>query len=520
MKKLFVLIFALLVLTGLSVPALADTGTVQMELQTQVTEARQGDTLELTLTVNADAPCDSYGYYLELDPAIFTVVSYELQDANTTQFSTFDNKGLVVAYGMPATPKDVQCHVTLQLKEDAPLGEVSLQGKPAARLGTESLSAAGNGTALQVLCRHSFDSWHHTDDNTHTGTCTRCGHVEVTAHTWDEGAFIQEPTCTESGTLVHVCTGCSYVGVFQAEPRHTYDHDCDADCNLCGATRTISHKYEEAWHHDAEGHYQPCTVCGAVPFKKAHTPSITEATDKEAVICTECSYIITPKVGHTHEYADTFSMDAAGHWLDCDGCMEKGSLEAHHFDSDCDTVCDKCGYERQVRHEVDSTWISDEETHYRMCTKCGEKVQVLRHAPGEKATEFTARLCLVCQRELSPALGHHMSESWYFDEEGHFHKCECGETDERKPHIWSDRGVNGIITCTVCGAETEAVPLWIWIALGAALLAAIGCIVAVIIRRKGSRPEEAFEEEDFFEEEKALDEEAETEETEETEEPV
>ena len=35
-----------------------------------------------------------------------------------------------------------------------------------------------------------------------------------------------------------------------------------------------------------------------------------------------------------------------------------------------------------------------------------------------------------------------------------------------------------------CGAQKEAVPMGVWIAMGAALLAAISCIVAVLIRKK------------------------------------
>jgi hypothetical protein len=181
--------------------------------------------------------------------------------------------------------------------------------------------------------------------------------------------------------------------------------------------------------------------------------------------------------------------------------MEKDSSEAHAFDDACDAVCDTCGYTRAVTHQIGEDWLSDEDCHYRVCQLCGEKVDVLYHAPGEDATEFAAKSCLVCGKEISPALGHSMSQEWFFDEEVHYRQCQCGEKSEVATHSWSENGENGKISCTVCGAKKDAVPMLVWILLGAALLIALGCVVAVLIRRRKVRPEEEPAEEETLEEE-------------------
>lgn len=516
MKKVWILFFSLVLILSLSVPALADNGSLEVKLDAERTELYWNDTLEITVSVSGEGKCDGYGYYVTVDPAVFDIVSYELLDQNRTQFGIFDYQGLAVAYSQPATPSGTVCKVVLQVRPDAPLGEILLEGKAAAILANQPVNTTAGGVKLQVLCAHRFESWERIDENTHTGQCAVCGHVENTEHTWDTGAVIKKNTCTEPGTAVYVCTGCREVRVSELPPQHSYDHGCDAKCNVCGQTRSISHTYVEDWQYDADGHFQSCTLCGEVPAKHKHIPDRVEATAELPVSCEECGYIITPALSHKHHYAKTLTWDGENHWYACSGCMEKDSMEAHSFDGDCDAVCDTCGYTRTVIHQIGEDWHSEEDCHYRVCLLCGEKVDVLYHAPGEDATEFTPKSCLVCGKEISPALGHSMSQEWFFDEEVHYRQCQCGEKSELAAHSWSEHGENGVVSCTVCGAKKDAVPLPVWIGLGAALLIAIGCMTAVLIRRRKRTPEEEPEaeepaEEDFAEEESAEEESAEEE---------
>ena len=74
-----------------------------------------------------------------------------------------------------------------------------------------------------------------------------------------------------------------------------------------------------------------------------------------AQTCTVCGYVLQAALNHTHDYADTWTMDENGHWHTCSGCEEQGDYAAH--------------------------------------------------TPGAAATETTAQTCTACGYEIAPALG-------------------------------------------------------------------------------------------------------------------
>ena len=90
-------------------------------------------------------------------------------------------------------------------------------------------------------------------------------------HSWDAGTVTKQPNCKESGEMTYTCTSCSET---KTEPinktSHTYDNACDASCNVCGATRKITHSYATAWAKDGESHWYACS-CGAQSDKAEHT---------------------------------------------------------------------------------------------------------------------------------------------------------------------------------------------------------------------------------------------------------
>ncbi|MBQ2920052.1 MAG: discoidin domain-containing protein, partial [Oscillospiraceae bacterium] len=55
-------------------------------------------------------------------------------------------------------------------------------------------------------------------------------------------SVVTAPTCTEGGYTTHVCAVCgvTYVADETAALGHSYDHDYDADCNVCGETREVA----------------------------------------------------------------------------------------------------------------------------------------------------------------------------------------------------------------------------------------------------------------------------------------
>ena len=157
---------------------------------------------------------------------------------------------------------------------------------------------------------------------------------------------------------------------------HTYDNDCDPDCNVCGFTRTeLTHTYKNDCDPD-------CNICGFVRSVPDHI--YTDDCDGD---CNVCGFVITPKhyynfdcstscsrchynrqaakhtydnlcdtdcnvcsemrtISHTYETKNIWAFDKTGHWEKCYICNNETSMQAHIFSGDTDTTCDTCGYTR------------------------------------------------------------------------------------------------------------------------------------------------------------------------------
>lgn len=257
-------------------------------------------------------------------------------------------------------------------------------------------------TATQTISKtddHTWGSCEKRDGGTHKQTCTVCGKQNTANHTWNTGKTIKESTCQDSGEVRYTCTGCgaSKTETIPATKEHTYDHDCDSDCNVCGAIRETSHTYEDGWSADESSHWHVCTVCG-----------------------------------------------------------EQNTVIAHEYESDCATVCLTCGYVRSTAHAY-GDWHNDETGHWQECTLCGVASEVQSHIPGPEATENTSQVCMICAQVLNPALDHSFDENWQSDEENHWHECVCGAKTDEAAHTWDtgrenkDRSVT--YTCSVCAAQ-------------------------------------------------------------------
>ena len=253
---------------------------------------------------------------------------------------------------------------------------------------------------------HKYGNWTKIDDNQHKHICEVCSKEETASHTWNSGVITTKPTCKEEGVKTFTCTGCSATRTEDLEKltTHTYDHDCDTDCNVCGVTRETTHKYKTTWSKDKNEHWHECSVCKDKQDIAAHTPGAA-ATEYKAQTCTTCGYVIKAALGHKHKYATTWTTDEKGHWYTCSGCEEKGSYADHDFENDCDIDCSVCGYTREIEHAFDEKWTTDETNHWHVCASCGLKQDEAAHEPGAEATATTAQTCTICQYEIAPALG-------------------------------------------------------------------------------------------------------------------
>ena len=133
---------------------------------------------------------------------------------------------------------------------------------------------------------------------------------ETANHTWNSGSVTKQPTGKEEGVKTYTCTACNETKTESIAKltTHTYDHTCDTNCNVCGATRTITHNYKTSWSKDKTNHWHVCSGCGLKQDDAAHEPG-AEATSTTTQTCTVCSYEITPALGNAETQVPSDSTD-------------------------------------------------------------------------------------------------------------------------------------------------------------------------------------------------------------------
>lgn len=177
--------------------------------------------------------------------------------------------------------------------------------------------------------------------------CLTCSYVIMPkkAHVHSYGS---EWTSDDTGHW-HACTGCKEEKDYAS---HTFDDDCDPDCNTCGHKRENSHSYDtEGWLTSSFEHWNICSVCGEESKHEKHIPG-EEATDEAPQICTVCKYELAPMLEHIHDFGTTWIQAQDSHWQECK-CGELSVPMAHVWDEGRenrnDTItytCVDCGAEK------------------------------------------------------------------------------------------------------------------------------------------------------------------------------
>lgn len=165
----------------------------------------------------------------------------------------------------------------------------------------------------------------------------------------------------------YVCMDCDHK---ESVTAHTYDHNCDVDCNDCGHIRGITHVYERKYNEDF--HWWEC-ACGDFVDEQIHV--FDDFCDES---CSECDYIREP----FHSFYN-LKKDATHHWYECD-CGAKDRVEEHYGDGE---VCDGCGEMFNHTHEL-VNWYWDEDYHWFGCP-CGYQTEPEEHA-------WVGGSCAVC----------------------------------------------------------------------------------------------------------------------------
>ena len=291
-------------------------------------------------------------------------------------------------------------------------------------------------------------------------------------HTYGPWKQTKAKTCTIDGQETAICV-CG-LRKYQPIPAtgHSYDHNCDTECNECGATRTATHDFGEIWLYSETVHWHVCVNCGERSQIQNHIPGAA-ATQDAPQTCTECGYVIKGALGHSHSYGTELTVDEAGHWYACSGCNARKNYNAHSYTNVCDADCNDCGYTRKNVHVSGGTWVSDKAGHWQSCTKCNTKLDYAAHVPGAAATAQTPQICSICRYEIQKATGstttntvtntiyqtvtkpstsnhtHKYSDMLTLDEVGHWYACSgCTSKKEYAKHTFMN---DCDADCDTCG---------------------------------------------------------------------
>lgn len=365
---------------------------------------------------------------------------------------------------------------------------------------------------------HDFSGELKYDENNHWRECACGAKTTPQAH---EYSGDQDKTCMYCGyerEVVHQHTfqwlfssaaghwkECIYCGekVTSVEP-HVYDNDQDLTCNVCGYERLPPHTHDFGWDFDAFAHWQECS-CGEKTVAEAHTYD----GDQDAT-CNVCGY--ERELSHTHDFGTDWESDAFNHWHKCSTCGAKDAEAAHTYDSDQDTICNVCGYERYSSHNhtYTNSWDCDTISHWHECIYCGARSAEAAHVydndldtecnvckfkreishvhqgvlvPGTPATctqegskayytctceqAFEDEACTKPIEDLDswkviPATDHTWTESYLAenaDDVKHYHVCTvCGAKDQGEAHTWNTEAATeqNDKHCTICNYVAEA----------------------------------------------------------------
>ena len=144
----------------------------------------------------------------------------------------------------------------------------------------------------------------------------------------------------QPGASLGIETGSDGVLLYAIWHQHTYDNDCDADCNGCDETREVSgHSYGD-WITSKQptctengSKYQKCSICGDIISEEisatgthSHISVITQPT------CTSKGFTT---------YTCSICGDCyVGDYTDASG---------HTYDNDFDAICNECNFVRDIK---------------------------------------------------------------------------------------------------------------------------------------------------------------------------
>ena len=325
MKKSLSALCALLLLLLSAFPAAA--AGITLKITPSATEVTEGQTV--TYTIALGGSCTAKSGSVEIDTGdAFEVVSGEFckTGAMLSNFDTATNLG-ALAFKDETDFSGNYFKLVLKAKTASATTQ-SVRVSVTLKSGKTVVGSAENRVSVKVTCKnHTFGSYTKLNDSQHQRTCSACGYVETSGHTWNGGTVIKAATCKESGTKEYTCTACG------AKKTET-------------VAKTNAHTWGD-WHITKQPSCttpgtttKTCSVCGKTENQTVNATghSMGGWTQTKAPTCTEKG-AETRSCGKCG-YQETKAVDALGHSFSNPTvtkkptCTESGTEEG---------VCSRCG---------------------------------------------------------------------------------------------------------------------------------------------------------------------------------
>lgn len=177
------------------------------------------------------------------------------------------------------------------------------------------------------------------------------------------------------------------------------------------------------------------------------TVAVTPVLKNGTTVIEAAAAVATVSFACKHENIGDWENDATNHWKSCE-CGEAFDFGTHVYDNDCDANCNTCGYVREVGDHAYGDYQSTEDGHFKVCTECSNQTATEPHV-YDNACDFDCNVCGAVRN----VDGHEFSETYTFDENGHWFECSiCGEKTDVLPHAFDN---DCDATCDTCGYTRE-----------------------------------------------------------------
>ncbi len=321
---------------------------------------------------------------------------------------------------------------------------------------------------------HSWSADWTSDNTAHWHECT-AANCNITENNQKDGYAVHTPNGDDGNCTTDIkCSVCQVVTT-AAKASHSYDNDCDTECNNTGCTagnRTTSHVPNTDDNNCTTE--ITCSVCNAVTkaaetdhsfinacdtscnnagcgYTRAttHTPNSDDGNCTTEITCSECNEVTTPAKAHTSK-ADDNDCTTAVYCGNTDCTQIVTPAMAHNFTDSCDTSCNNsgCGYTRAITH----TPAADDGdcTTAVICSVC--KAELQRGKPAHSFDDDYDASCnnTGCKHTRSVPQRHtHSNLQWVRTETEHWQTCT--HCIERVGYWVHDYTPDNPDVCRICG---------------------------------------------------------------------